>query len=98
MKKDLNEILVKLRELLPYINQKYHVHSLEVFGSFVKNRQNKNSDLDLLVSFSKIPSILKFLELKNYLSDQLKINVDLVMKDSLKPRISKNILNESIAI
>ena len=98
MKKDLNEILVKLRELLPYINQKYHVHSLEVFGSFVKNRQNKNSDLDLLVSFSKIPSILKFLELKNYLSDQLKINVDLVMKDSLKPRISKNILNESITI
>ena len=98
MKKDLNEILVKLRELLPYINQKYHVHSLEVFGSFVKNGQNKNSDLDLLVSFSKIPSILKFLELKNYLSDQLKINVDLVMKDSLKPRISKNILNESIAI
>ena len=98
MKKDLNEILVKLRELHPYINQKYHVHSLEVFGSFVKNRQNKNSDLDLLVSFSEIPSILKFLELKNYLSDQLKINVVLVMKDSLKPRISKNILNESITI
>ena len=98
MKKDLNEILAKLREILPYINEKYHVNSLEVFGSFVKNEQNKNSDLDLLVSFSKIPSILKFLELKNYLSDQLKINVDLVMKDSLKPRISKNILNESIAI
>ena len=98
MKKDLNEILAKLREILPYINEKYHVNSLEVFGSFVKNQQNKNSDLDLLVSFSKIPSLLKFLELKNYLSDQLKINVDLVMKDSLKPRISKNILNESIAI
>jgi uncharacterized protein len=98
MKKDLNEILAKLKEILPYINKKYHVNSLEVFGSFVKNQQNKNSDLDLLVSFSKIPSLLKFLELKNYLSDRLEINVDLVMKDSLKPRISKNILNESIAI
>ena len=74
------------------------MNSLEVFGSYVKNQQNKNSDLDLLVSFSRIPSLLKFLELKNYLSDQLEINVDLVMKDSLKPRISKNILNESIAI
>ena len=98
MKKDLNEILAKLRKILPNINKKYYVNSLEVFGSYVKNQQNKNSDLDLLVSFSRIPSLLKFLELKNYLSDQLKINVDLVMKDSLKPRISKNILNESIAI
>ena len=98
MKKDLNEILAKLRKILPNINKKYYVNSLEVFGSYVKNQQNKNSDLDLLVSFSRIPSLLKFLELKNYLSDQLEINVDLVMKDSLKPRISKNILNESIAI
>ena len=98
MKKNLHKILTKLRELLPYMNQKYHVNSMEVFGSYVKNQQNKNSDLDLLVSFSKIPSLLKFLELKNYLSDQLEINVDLVMKDSLRPRISKNILDESIAI
>ncbi len=86
MKKNLHKILTKLRELLPYMNQKYHVNSMEVFGSYVKNQQNKNSDLDLLVSFSKIPSLLKFLELKNYLSDQLEINVDLVMKDSLKSK------------
>ena len=98
MKKDLNEILIKLRELLPYISQKYAVNSLEAFGSFVKNQQNDNSDLDILVSFSKIPGLIKFLELKNYLSDQLQINVDLVMKDSLKPRIKQNILNESIVI
>ncbi len=98
MKKDLNEILVNLRKLLPYINQKYSVNSLEVFGSYVRDQQNSKSDLDLLVLFAKAPSLLKFLELKNYLSDQLQINVDLVMKDTLKPGISKNILNESITI
>lgn len=98
MKKDLNEILIILRKLLPYITQRYKVASIEVFGSYVKNQQKNNSDLDILVSFSKVPTLLKFVELKNYLSDNLQLNVDLVMKDSLKPRIGQNILNESIAI
>ena len=98
MKKDLQEILTMLRKLLSHINQKYEVTSIEVFGSYVRNQQNISSDLDLLVTFSKVPSLLKFLELKNYLSDQLHLNVDLVMKDSLKPRIGQNILNESVAV
>jgi len=98
MKKDLNEILLVLRKLLPYISQKYNVASIELFGSYVKNQQNIDSDLDILISFSKVPSLLKFIELKNYLSDKLQINVDLVMKDSLKPRIRENILNGSIAV
>jgi len=98
MDKDLNEILPVLRNLLPYISQKYYVTSIEVFGSYVKNQQDINSDLDLLVSFSKVPSLLKFLELKNYLSDKLQINVDLVMKDSLRPGIGQRILNESVSV
>ena len=98
MKKNLQEILSTLRKLLPNISQKYGVASLEVFGSYVKNKHGINSDLDLLVSFSKVPTLLKFMELKNYLSDTLQINVDLVMKDSLKPRIGQNILSESILV
>jgi hypothetical protein len=98
MKKDLNEILSILRGLLPYISQKYEVASIEVFGSYVRNQQNINSDLDVLVSFSRVPTLLKFIELKYYLSDKLQVNVDLVMKDSLKPRIGQNILNESVAV
>ncbi|HSL89675.1 MAG TPA: nucleotidyltransferase family protein [Ignavibacteriaceae bacterium] len=98
MNKDLNEILPVLRNLLPYISQKYYVTSIEVFGSYVRNQQDKNSDLDLLVSFSKVPSLLRFLELKNYLSDKLQINVDLVMRDSLRPGIGQRILNESVSV
>lgn len=51
MKKEFAEILSQLRELLPYIRQKYNVSSVEIFGSFVRNQQDFNSDLDLLVSF-----------------------------------------------
>jgi predicted nucleotidyltransferase len=98
MKKDLQHIMVELRKLLPYITQKYDVNSIELFGSFVRNQQDTNNDLDILVTFSKVPSLLKFIELKNYISDELQVNVDLVMKDSLKPRISHDIFTEPLML
>lgn len=98
MNNELQKILTKLRELQPYIVQKYHIDSIEVFGSYVRDEQTIKSDLDLLVAFTTIPSLLKYIELKNYLSDNLGINVDLVMKDALKPGISQFILRESISL
>ena len=98
MKNELDKILPQIRLLLPYIRHKYQVNSIEVFGSYVRKEQTIGSDLDLLVSFNNIPGLIKFIELKNYLADQLQLNVDLVMKDALKPRLSQNILSESIPI
>ena len=98
MQNELNEILLKLRELLPRVSQRYHVRTIEIFGSYVRNEQTSGSDLDLLVSYNKIPSLIKFIELKNYLSDQLNLNVDLVMKDSVKPRLMQNIFSDSLSI
>ena len=51
MKKELDEILYKVRALLPYLTQKYQVNSIEIFGSYVRNEQVSGSDLDLLISF-----------------------------------------------
>jgi len=95
MHNELNKILQTLREELPLLIQKYDVKSLEIFGSYIRNEQKPESDLDLLVTFTENPGLIKFLELENYLSDRLNIKVDLVMKDSLKPRIGKCILSEA---
>ncbi len=54
----LAQILSDLHELLPYVKEKYHVNSLEVFGPYVRNEQKLNSDLDLLVTFTITPSLL----------------------------------------
>ena len=87
-----------LRNQLPSLAEQYNVATLEVFGSYVRHEQRKNSDLDILVTFSKPPSLFKFVRLENHLSDILGVKVDLVMKDSLKPAIGKNILREALAI
>ena len=94
----LSEVLTKLRKLLPLIADRYQVESLGVFGSFVREKQSPESDLDLLVTFHEPPSLLEFIELENYLSDRLGVKVDLVMKDALKPRIGKRILEEVIPL
>ena len=78
--------------------ERYSVHTLEVFGSYVRSEQQKDSDLDILVTFQEVPSLLTFIAMENYLSDVLGVKVDLVMKDSLKPKIGQQILREAIPV
>jgi uncharacterized protein len=94
----LQKFMEILRQQRPMLAEQYNVASLELFGSYVRHEQCKNSDLDILVTFSKPPSLFKFVRLENYLSDLLRVKVDLVMKDSLKPAIGKNILQEAVPV
>jgi len=93
--KALEELIEELQKMLPELQHKYHVQSLDVFGSFVRGEARTDSDLDLLVAFDRSPTLFKFVALENYLGDQLGIKVDLVMKDSLKPAIGQRILAEA---
>ena len=96
MKRPEKEILlVQLKNMLPFLQDKYHVQTLEIFGSFVRGDEREGSDLDLLVTFYETPTLFEFVALENYLSDELNVKVDLVMKDSLKPEIGKRILREA---
>jgi hypothetical protein len=51
--------------------------------------------LDVLVEFDRVPSLFEFIRLERYLSELLKIKVDLVMKSALKPAIGRHILEEA---
>jgi predicted nucleotidyltransferase len=92
---DLRKILQAHRKEL---NERYYVTEIGIFGSFVKNQQNDTSDVDILVEFNKGIDLLTFVNLKNFLSDLLKVNVDLVMKKALKPKIGQRILQEVVNI
>jgi predicted nucleotidyltransferase len=94
----VDRYLALLREHLPGLAEKYHVRSLEVFGSYVRDEQTPESDLDVLVTFDKVPGLLGYISLENHLSDLLGVKVDLVMKSALKPRIGQNILREAVPV
>jgi predicted nucleotidyltransferase len=98
-KKSVDEILNTLRHHLPQLQDEYGVRSLWLFGSYVRGEQRKRSDLDMLVELdNRSLSLLKFIGLENHLGDLLKIKVDLVEKDILKPGIGRNVLKEIVQI
>lgn len=97
-KRSLEKILEVLRQQIPMLAERYSVEKLEIFGSYVRSEQKKDSDLDVLVTFKEDPSLLTYIAIENYLSDLLDIKVDLVMKDSLKPKIGQQILREAIPV
>ncbi len=88
----LKKVLEILRQQIPMLTERYSVETLEVFGSYVRDEQNQDSDLDILVTFKEDPSLLTYIAIENYLSDLLGIKVDLVIKDSLKQKIGQQIL------
>jgi uncharacterized protein len=94
----LEKILEVLRQQIPMLTERYAVETLEVFGSYVRSEQRQDSDLDILITFKEDPSLLTYIAMENYLSDLLGIKVDLVMKDSLKPKIGQQILREAIPV
>jgi len=98
-KTNLNEvesIIKKLKESMAILRDKYNVKNLEIFGSYVRGEQKMRSDLDILVEFTETIDLFKYIELENYMGEILGVKVDLVMKDTLKPRIKDGILNEAI--
>ena len=96
--KEIDKIIKKLKELKPEIEKRYKVTEIGVFGSYLRNEQTEISDIDVLVSFAEDSPItlFSFCAFENWLSDILGKKVDLVMKDSLKPRIGRQILSEVI--
>ncbi len=91
---DVNVLMEKLREELPRLREEFSVKSLGLFGSCARGEQKIGSDLDILVEFTEIPGMFRYLALESDLSRILGSPVDLVMKEALKPAIGKRILNE----
>jgi len=98
MEQKLESLLKILHQQIPDLAERYSVETLEVFGSYVRDEQKQDSDLDVLVTFKEDPSLLTYIAIENYLSDLLGVKVDLVMKDSLKPKIGEQILSEAIPV
>ena len=77
------EVRQALRAELPYLRRRYDVERLGLCGSYVRGSQIRDSDVDLLVSFTETPTFYDVVELKHYLEDVLGRTVDLGMPGAL---------------
>ena len=98
--KSLKEIKRRLEALNPVLKKNFSVDAIELFGSYVRGEQTEKSDLDVLVTFFEPNNVdlFKFIELRLFLKDELGVDVDLIEKDTLKPRLKGQILEEAIKV
>lgn len=87
------EIEQKIRTVKPVLKEKFFVHRIGLFGSFVTGDQTDASDIDILVEFSK-PLGWEFFDLKELLETELQQPVDLVSVKALKPQLRDIILKQ----
>lgn len=88
----VNETLRKNKQ---DIQLQFHVVQLGLFGSYRREEQNVGSDIDILVEFERgHKDLFNYLHLKNYLEEILGTEVDLVMKEAVKPKLKNAILGQ----
>jgi hypothetical protein len=89
-----NYIEKKLQKLKPFLSRRYNVSKIGYFGSFSRNEQTEESDIDILVEFST-PIGWDFFDLKDLLEKELGVKVDLVSAKALRKQLRDSILDQT---
>jgi predicted nucleotidyltransferase len=94
----VEELSTRLARLKPRLEREYPIAELGIFGSYARDEQRPDSDLDVLVSFEGSVTLFDIVRLENELSDELGVAVDLVTRESLRPRIESHVTEDVIYV
>lgn len=98
MNKDLDRIIVILKDLRNKIGKDFKAEIIGVFGSFGRGQQKKSSDVDILVDFKEGATLLDLVGLGDFLEEKLNRKVDIISRRAIRPELKDNILKEVINI
>ena len=75
----------------------YGVRRIALFGSVARGEQHPDSDVDVLVEFEHGKKTFdNYMELKFFLEEVFGMNVDLVIKEAIKPALRHSILEGAV--
>ncbi|MBS1947993.1 MAG: nucleotidyltransferase family protein [Bacteroidetes bacterium] len=94
---DLKTIKQILSQLKPELIEKYHVSSIGLFGSVVRDDFKAGSDIDIIVDFSR-PVGIEFIDLANFIEKKLNKKVDLVSKKGVKQKYYQSIESDIVYV
>lgn len=82
------------------IYRKYHLKKLGIFGSYARNEQTPQSDLDLLVEFEDNTTNLSDTKesLRNEMQSIFHIPIDICREKYIKPLFRQQILSDTIYV
>lgn len=77
------------------ISQRFSVRRIGLFGSYLYGEADEHSYVDVLVDMDK-PTFDHYMELKFYLEDHFHKPVDLVLVETVKPRLKPYITHRVV--
>jgi len=92
---EIKEIINSHKE---FFEKKYCVENFLLFGSYAKNLQTTDSDIDLLVNFKQPIDMFDFIDLQEHLSKIFNKKIDLGTINSLKDFVKNSVLKEAIIL
>jgi len=84
------EIYQKIAQFLKQVG----VRKVAIFGSYIRDEEELGSDIDVLVEFLEIKSLLDLVKIERELSEEIGIKVDLLTENSLSPYIKDYVEKE----
>ena len=90
-----SSILKLLKTNSEHMRDRFTVQRIGLFGSHVRDEALPDSDIDLLVEF-ETPTFDHYMDLKFFLEDLFGTEVELVMADTVKPRLKPYISQQVI--
>ena len=81
------------------LSQDFGIDKIGLFGSYLNNLQNKDSDVDILIEVRKDFKKYKYyFELKEFLENNMGREVDIIYKDAINPLIKMEIQKDILYV
>jgi predicted nucleotidyltransferase len=80
------------------LSEKYGVTKIGLFGSYARDEQREDSDIDIAVEIQSNNKFRSFFALKHFIEDNLHHKIDLGIESTLKPIAKEHILREIIYV
>lgn len=84
------DILQKIKKEYPYLASEFGVKRIGLFGSVARQSEHADSDIDVIVEFSK-PIGLRFIFFVEYIEKLLGKRVDVLTEEGIKNIRVKNV-------
>ena len=99
--------MINTQEILTYLNtnkelfyKQFNINKIGVFGSFARNEQTDNSDIDIIIEMPRGTEDIfeKKQELKQILKSQFHREIDICRERAIKPLFKEIILKDAIYV
>ncbi len=93
-----DQIISYLKKYKDENSDKLHIDKIGIFGSFARDEQSKDSDIDIVVKMKK-PNLITLSSIMLDIREHFKSEVDIVaLWDKMNPRLKKRIDKEAIYV